>query len=251
MKRCLKRRAVSLPALLLLGACSSAPTEPKVEIDPLEQTALNAVAIGSAEAPAALDAALARYRSLDHVDGRWRILLLKTKVALASGDMDVALAHAETLEALSELIGSPDVMYQTHLVLGRVRQDASEYGDAMRYASSPIEQALVHAYMGDTAQALSLIDPEAADNPGDRAFIYYKHGISTGSAEHFAKAHTYYRLAEDPRGIADSLVRLARISADTNRDSSARSFAERAIKVLAASGDNERAEAIRRWLNAL
>lgn len=251
MKRWSKRRASSLAAILLLGACSSAPPEPEIEVDPLEQTALNAVAIRSAEAPAALDAALARYRSLDQVDGRWRILLLKTKVALASGDMDAAREHAEVLAGLSELIGSQEVMYQTHLILGRIHQDTGEFNTAMRYANAPLQQAIVHAYMGDTERALSLLDPSAADNPGDRAFIYYQHGLKTGAAEHFGKAHSYYRLAEDPRGIADALVRLARISAETNRDSSARSFAERAIKVLEASGDNERANAVRRWLDAL
>lgn len=251
MKRCLKATVSALLCAGLSGCMGSAPPAgPRV--DTMEQNAIMALRDShETRANADLDAALTNYQSLDNLTGEWRIHYIRAKLDLAEGKVKAAKKEADALAGLAATIGTDGVEYRTNLVLGRARSDKQDFRNALRYASTPLEKAVVQTYLGNTARAMRLIDPKKDGHPADRAFVYYRRASDTQSMQLFRKSLVYYRLADDPRGVADSLVRLARISAARRQPAAAANYAARAIRVLEASGDTHRAAAVRRWLDKL
>lgn len=252
MRNCLKPASLLLVCVFIAGCSTSMPAPTGPRLHPLEQNAINAMNRAShPDALIALDAALARYRSLDDIEGQWRIHLMKTRVALAAGMQTLAETEVREAAALAELLDSPRIAYETHLMLGRVGIDADGFRVALSHATTPLQQAVAHAYLGNTTVALELLSPDAFDNPANRAFVYYQAASAARSEALFQRALTFYRYAQDSRGIADSLVSIAKIAADKGNLDDARSYGSRAAIVLLAAGDEPRAGAVRDWLNSL
>ncbi|MEX1237399.1 MAG: hypothetical protein WD994_03930, partial [Pseudomonadales bacterium] len=179
------------------------------------------------------------------------ITRLLAHLALASDDTVAAARHAGELHFLSEFLDEAMVGYDTHLTLGRVSGDDEEFERALGHARTPLETAVARTYLRDNDDAVQLLEPSATDHAGDRAFVYYSHGVSANDKSSFERALAYYRLAEDPRGIADTLLRLAQYAESENRYAEARALARRASTVLTASGDDDRAATVERWLMEL
>ncbi|HIG39050.1 MAG: hypothetical protein ABGY96_14900 [bacterium] len=218
----------------------------------MEQSAVSAANLNfDADASTSADNALQKYQSFDDLAGQWRIHDLKTRMALRQGDRAEAEVQVSELETLSVQLSSRHIFYQTHLLSGQVNEDPQHFADALRFASTSLEQAVVHTYLGTTDKAIELIQDDlknnVTNNPADRAFIYYRAGLSSGSSIHYQLALQYYQLAEDARGVADTLVRLARQNAENNRLQEAKVFAYRAIKALRAIGDTDRANSVNAW----
>ena len=251
MKKCWK----TLNQLSLLGlvACSSAgPVEPVASIHPLEQDALYALELKMpVEAAYALDAALEKYQSIDDIAGQWRIRYAIASIAFANDDLDKVTAQVDILEEIAAQLNSATIQYKTYLVLGRSRNDEKYYYDALNVASSILEKAVVQAYLGKTDLAIKLLENTSTYSPEDRGFIYYQHALVTESPTYFRLSLDAYRLAEDSRGIADSLVSLARIEVANNRVHQAQTYARRAVRVLESAGDDQRAKSVEAWLLTL
>lgn len=249
MTRCRKLLGFSL--ILLGAACSnSGPTAPSIHY--LEGSALHAIDRNlDSVANIALDAALKEYQAIDDLSGQWRIRYLKAVIALNNEDYDEALTQADILEEIAGHLDSREVNYKTNLILGRSLGDQRYYRRALSAASSPLQQAVASAYLGQTATALEMLDRSTLDNPGDRAFVYYQYAKSVDSATYYRMSLEAYKLAEDSRGIADSLIGLATIESSHNRNSSAQDYGRRAMRVLKSAGDEERARFVETWLSTL
>ncbi len=135
--------------------------------------------------------------------------------------------------------------------MGRSRDDERYFYDALKFASSKLQKAVARAYLGETRLAVELLKDASSYNPGDRGFIYYQHALVTESPAYFHLSLDAYKLAEDSRGVADSLVSLARIEFANNRISKAQTYARRAVRVLESAGDSGRARTVEDWLSTL
>jgi len=249
----MSRLLTTMAVISILSGCSSTPV-PRIasNISSTEQNALNALMLQNMEeAGRALDLALADYHRIDDLYGRWRIQSLKTKLALGASQLGAARILAPELMELSSQLNDRKVTYQTSILLGRIHNDDEYFRRAMNHASNRLEQAMVYAYLGEPHKAVQLLDPDDQDMPDNRAFIFYQSGIASGSIEDFNRALGYYRAARDYRGVADSLFRLARISADNTDVERARQYADRAIKALEAGNRPENARIIRNWVLTL
>jgi len=61
----------------------------------------------------------------------------------------------------------------------------------------------------------------------------------------------FYRAADDARGVADSLVNLAKLAVSGGRKDRAKTYGERAILSLEAAEESDKAEVIKEWLKTL
>ena len=241
-----------LASLGLIACSSSAPVAQVAPIHALEKDALNALELKMPlEANYALDRALKKYQSIDDLAGQWRIHYAKASIALSNDDLNEAAVRVDVLEEIAEQLNSDTISYKTYLMLGRTRDDSGYYHKALVVASSSIERAVGQAYLGRTSQAVDLLDGDKTGDPADRAFIYYQHALETESPTYFKLSLEAYKAAEDSRGVADSLVSLARIERINDRIEQAQTYARRAVRVLESAGDDERAETIEAWLLTL
>lgn len=238
--------------LLLLAACASAPApQPAIltEIDPIEQDAINALKLNlPQQARSGLDAALTKYQSLDDLEGQWRIHLTNTKLANGKGDRATANSEVDKLLELAELIDTDFVRYHTYILLGQIKQDKSYFQAAIEVTATPLEQAVALTYLNRIGQAVALMDPTKLDHPADRAFILFRHASAGGNEVDLQRALAFYKLAEDSRGVADTLVLLSRMSMQDNNPQMAEIYGRRAIRVLTSMGDLQRANSIQTWL---
>ena len=237
----------------MLGGCASAPvSQLNANISATEKNALNALMLqNTAAGLRALDTAQAEYEQFDDLYGQWRIQSVKTKLALGANELTQGRTIALSLKTLAEQLNDNDVSYQTYILLGRTHQDDSYFKRALDYAATQLEQASMYAYLGDPARAVELIDPDRTDYPAERAFIYYQAGIAASNRQNFERALDYYRLAQDPRGIADTLFRLARVAAKNSDTASAIRYANRAIKSLESANQLRNAAVVRDWVRTL
>ncbi len=244
-------RCFALATLTLVAACSTDGPPPST-IDPLEQNAINALEMKMpGEADFAMLAALARYQSLDDLAGQWRMHFALITTALATEDTSRVQAHAELLSEIADQLNTRTVRYKTDLVLGRLNDDSSYFDRALANAGNKIDEAVARTYLGQTTAALALLDDTGTDQPGDRAFVYYRYAQAHQSVTHYRLALQAYRLAEDSRGVADSLMSIAQLEAQQNRSTVAVTLARRAQRVLQSIGDHARAENIQAWIDNL
>lgn len=248
MKNCLKLASASL--LLFIVGCASAPPAPtEPEVHAFEKNAINALRLGELkEAAASIESALNRYQASDDLHGQWRIHLMAARLALRANDHQSARIHSDRVKVLASSLGGNEVRYQTALLLGQVNNDPESWTEAASHANTPLQRAVAQTYLGNVELAVSLVDSEL-DHPNDRAFVFFQHGVKKNNADSLRKAVDLYRLANDSRGIADSLTSLARLEQRSGNLRAARHYAERAIIVLSAIGDQTRAEAVKAWLD--
>jgi tetratricopeptide (TPR) repeat protein len=245
-----------LLAALILGfivSCSSLPISMLASnVSYLEQNALNALKLqNTEEALKMLDLALVEYQQIDDMYGRWRILSLKAKLALGSSNLSVAREISPKLTDIAAQLDDNIISYQTNILQARIHLDDVYFQRALNYASSRLEQATVYTYLGEPQRAIALIDQDRNDHPSERAFIFYQAGIASSSLQDFKRALLYYRAANDSRGVADSLFRLARVSAEQSNIPAARLYANRAIIALESANHTKNASAIRSWVKTL
>ena len=233
---------------VLLSACSTSQAPPPAPVDPLEQTAINALQLGFAgEADSALTGALVRYQMLDDLNGQWRIRHMIATRALLNDQAGRALDQAEAMAALAELIDDNPVYYETRLLQGRLTGDVSHFRSALSLAADDIQRAVCHAYLGNTKEAFALVEGQTGGNAPDLAFVFYQHASATRDAQMFLLALEHYKRAADARGMADTLVHLAHLADDAGDGTAAGRYADRAITILTASRDEKRAAAVTRW----
>ena len=257
MKRCWNRvkTPTLLLALTLLVGCSTAPPEPTITSatkHPLEQNALDALAFNLTEqAEFSLLAALQHYESIDDLPGQWRTRHTLTSLALSREDHAGASKHVKVLALIAPQLKQDHISYKTSLMLGRIHTDESYFRQAISFASSDMERAVAESYLGNTAKAAQMITDAGSDAPNDKAFVLYRHAKASGSKSHYKLALDAYKIAGDSRGVADSLVSLAKLEADQGAKGSARTYARRAIRVLNSINDKARAKKVSDWLDSL
>jgi len=222
------------------------------QIDPLEQDALNALDLNlDQQAAKGLEAALQHYQSLDDLAGQWRIHLIRTKLAKAKGDLPGADREVERLREFARQIGSSEVLFETYILLAQIKGDERYYSSALAISPTPLKRAVVLTYLDRVEEAIKLVDPVGKAYPDDRAFVLFRYALRSGREEDMQRALEAYRIAEDSRGVADSLVHLSRLAAKGNQAEQARVYGNRAVTVLTSIGEIERAYAIQDWLNQL
>lgn len=268
MKRCRKplRFILAFYLMVVLAACSStAPKNPAPKVHYLEQDAINAISLHlEDEANTALNAALSWYQSLDDLEGQWRVRYTIASIAFAKDDRAATGKQVDSLEQLAKQIDSSLIDYKTKLLLGQIRHEDQYFTDALASASSNTQRAVANTYLGNTVLAISILD--GSGSPGDRAFVYYQYAKSRSGQIHsgntqsdnegiaeqyFRYSLQAYKLAEDPRGVADALLSIARIKAENHELDAANDFGRRAINALEAAGQAGRADAVKSWLSTL
>lgn len=248
-----KRVAGAMFLTTILGCGAAARFDDAVltsGIDPLEIDAVYALKLNlQRAAQTGLEAALAKYQSLDNLQGQWRIHLMKTKLALGRGDVQVADLESQRLQAITDLLDTAFTSYNTDILLGRIRADPSYFESALHLAATPMQRAVALTYLDRILEAIELIDLNETDYPTDRAFVTYKYGLQVGSRSTLQRALSLYKMAADPRGVADTLMSLANLTTSRNRQEG-REYAQRALRVLSAIGDEGRSEAVRAWIDS-
>lgn len=233
------------------SGCASNKTTPPPPIDSYESSALNAMEHRlPAAAETSLQAALRRYQAADDIDGQWRVHTYLARLYLAEAQTAAAAEQAAAMEGLAAELDSRSAWYQTYLLLGQTR-DPRYFERARPYSATPLQEAVVLTYMGETAKALATLEGQGEDYPADRAFIHYRYGATHGDAASVHRALAYYKQAGDSRGIADSLLWLAQDAQREGDTALARRYGSRAERVLEASGDARRAGQVAAWLGEL
>jgi tetratricopeptide (TPR) repeat protein len=243
--------------MLALSGCASTPVA-VVAVHPLEQNALNllhrqvpANAVGHQQTHAALAAALRQHQRFDDLQGQWRIHQLLAQEALHWHSAAELLPQVEAMAALAEQLPVKLVAYPTAIMRGHIAPHGKHFDDALAYARSPLEQAVALAYLGRLGEAMALLDAAETDSPADRAFVFYQSAQQRQDPAGYKQALVYYRLAADDRGVADCLVRLARLAQAAGQSGDARIYGQRAALVLTAAGDADRAASVEAWLGRL
>lgn len=249
------RRLAAIALVAFVGACSSAPTpipDVMTGVDPMEQDAINALDLNLAQQAAeSLDAALKRYESLDNLAGQWRIHLIKAKIARGKGDLAATEQEVARLEFLARLLHSTEADYETLILLGEVRKEPRYFESALSIAPSPVERAVALTYLDRVDEAIELVNDTGIDHPNDRAFVLFRYALESGRSADLERALAAYKQAKDSRGVADTLVHLARSAAERGDLAQARMYGDRAIVALESVGDSDRAGAVKQWLEEL
>lgn len=248
LPRVSRHAAFTLTLALAVGGCTSPQGELPDLVDPLEQNAVNALSMGLLEeADNALDIALNRYARQDDLEGQWRVRHMMAGLALSRSNGRVAREHSAEMSYLAEHIDNAAIRYESLLLAGRVNNDENAFRDALRLATSDVQRAVCHTYLGETERAAALVSVNTAGDPSDLAFIFYHHARAAGDSGYFLAALEQYRRADDSRGMADALVNLARLARGAGNREGAVRFADRAISILTAINDKSRADVIRAW----
>jgi excinuclease UvrABC nuclease subunit len=155
---------------------------------------------------------------------------------------------------LSRLLDSNPVRFDTAILQGRLTGLRRHFETALKFAQTPVEQAITHIYLEQWQAAREIIASNPAGSAEDKAFIYYSLAQQSSAGqlamESFERALSYYRIAEDPRGMGDSLFQLARLTATTDQEQ-AIVQAQRAIRVLQAAGARQQVSFIQSWIDSL
>ena len=249
----MKQTRLLLVTLVFLAGCASSGGEiQKIVIDPLEQNAIYAVQLANKEEAAeALQLALEQYQRNDDVYGQWRVHYLSAKYALAHEDSPAVTDHVTAMKRLASQLDNRYVQYRTHLLAGILNNDQGQFSKALTFANSNLQKAVALTYLGQSRQAIDLLDNADQDHPADRAFVHYRYAQQGNSSTPYEQALGYYQAAKDPRGVADSLVSLARLASAQGQTTTAQQYAERAVNVLRSSGNETKAIAISNWLTSL
>lgn len=241
-----------LVAAMAVACTSTAPAPVTVERHLAERNALNAMARNNtALAIDAWQAALSYYESVDDADGQWRARYSLASIEFRAGDIESATRYAEELQQLADRLESNEADYKTSLLLGRLYNDRDYFESARRLANDPLARALANVHLGNTDEALAVINDNNVGTAADRAFIYYQHGKQANSKSSLTAALDAYRAARDARGVADSLVALAQLEAGAGNTALAGELGRRAITVLQSIQDTQRATAVTQWLESL
>ena len=239
-------------ALALAGGCAGLRSEPPAPTDPLEQNAVNALMLGLfSEADEALRAALNRYAMHDDLEGQWRVRHMMANLALKRSDAGEAATQSRAMSYLAEQLDSNAIRYESLLLKGRLSGRDRPFREALRLATSDLQRAVCYTYLGETARAASIVANDATGNPSDLAFVFYRHAKTSGDGTYYVAALEQYRRAGDSRGMADTLVNMARLADTAGDNDAARRFSDRAISILSAINDGTRANAVRAWQRSL
>jgi hypothetical protein len=245
--------------VVFMQGCSSQPTV-TAKNHPLEQNANNTMltytvtpmtVASHKQLHLTLQTATAHFQRLDDPAGQWRIAYLSAQHALAQHDLQTLKRHVDIMQQLGTRLAPATVAYANAIMQGHIETQGPYYQRALSAATSGLEHAVALTYLERNAQAMTFMDASLTDQPGSRAFVYYRFAITTQSASAYQQALTFYQLAQDARGIADVLVRLAKLAAANEQLAQARAFASRAASVLTAAGDAERAGQVDAWLTRL
>lgn len=245
MKNSLRASLIILFGTLV--ACGgSAPSGPRVVY--IERSAMDAVRLGEPSlAWETLDDALQYFERQDDLAGQWRVRLLRARYAFETGDQRVS-DEINTLTEVSNLLGSDTAQYESAVLLGRVSGDVSYFETALAHATTPIRRAVALTYLGRIEEATEIINRSPPGRAGDIAFVTYRVAVHEQSASRFHEARAAYVRAGNPRGTADCLFQLARLSRiEGDRENAAR-FATRAIRTLTSAGYQHEADVVRNWL---
>jgi tetratricopeptide (TPR) repeat protein len=159
--------------------------------------------------------------------------------------------HADVMQQLGTRLAPATVAYANAIMQGHIDTQGPYYQRALSAATSDLEHAVALTYLERHAQAMTFMDASLTDQPGSRAFVYFRFALTAQSASAYQQALAFYQQAQDARGIADVLVRLAQLAAANEQLAQARAYAERAASVLTAAGDAERAGQVDAWLTRL
>ena len=190
-----------------------------------------------------LQRALALYSLADHQAGQIRCHLALARIRYLQNQPDEAVVHLLAAEQAMQGLDEATLFYQLHLLKGRLADSAWDYEQALRHASQPIERAVALTYLGRIDEAHAAIrrhiDPQTAQ-PDDYGFVLYAAAKHTFNADTAQQALAFYKQADNPVGIADSLYLLARIHLAARDSLNARTYLQRALVVCRALGDTQR-----------
>jgi tetratricopeptide (TPR) repeat protein len=253
-------RVLLLLAYLALGSgCASPPAEtgPATlqQAERLEQ-GVTAERLRRSPAPAIQDLqhALALYSLADDQAGQARCHLALARVRFLQNQPAEAIGHVAAAEQAMQGLDDAALLYQLHLLKGRLADSADDYEQALRYATQPIERAVALTYLGRIDEAHGAIrthiddETEYADDVG---FVLYAVAKQSFDAATARQALAFYKQADNPVGIADSLYLLARIHLAADDVLNARVYLQRALVVSRALGDTRRERKLLAELEAL
>lgn len=248
-----------LAIVVFMQGCSSQPTVAP-QNHPLEQNANNTMltytispmtVASHKQLHVTLQTATAHFQRLDDPAGQWRIAYLSAQHALAQHNVQALKRHVDVMQLLGTRLAPATVAYANAIMQGHIETQGPYYQRALSAATSGLERAVALTYLERHAEAMTFMDPNLTDQPGSRAFVYYRFAMTAQSASAYQQALAFYQQAQDARGIADVLVRLAKLAAVNQQLAQARAYAKRAASVLSAAGDAERAGQVDAWLTRL
>jgi tetratricopeptide (TPR) repeat protein len=247
-----------LLAVALAGCAARAPTYPPGLRGEAQRTEAQVTGARMRLAPAQsiidLKGVLHLYSLLDDQAGQARIHLRLARLQMAMAEPDAARSHLQAAAVVARRLGDRRLLYDSHFLLARLDGDRRGYETALGYADSPLQRAVVLAYLDRPEQAyreLGRAHGGEDENPDDRAFVLYRYARARGDRGVAEQALALFKQAENGAGIADSLYLLGRLAADAGRVAAARTYLERGLTVAGALGDGQRVDRYRQALDAL
>ena len=242
-------RVLLLLAFMALACgCASPPTETgPASLEQAQRLERGVTAERLRQSPSAaiqdLQRALALYSLADDQAGQARCHLALARIRFLQNQPAEAIGHVAAAEQALQGMDDAALFYQLSLLKGRLADSADEYEQALRYATQPIERAVALTYLGRIDEAHGAIRTHSDDETeyaDDYGFVLYAVAKQSFDATTARQALAFYKKADNPVGITDSLYLLARIHLAAQDVLNARVYLQRALVVSRALGDTRR-----------
>ena len=248
-----------LALLALASGCASPPAKTgPASLEQAQRLERGVTAERLRQSPAAaiqdLQRALTLYSLADHQAGQARCHLALARIRFLQNQPVETIDHVAAAEQAMQGLDDATLLYQLHLLKGRLADSADEYEQALRYATQPIERAVALTYLGRIDEAFGVIGTHTDDETeyaDDYGFVLYAVAKQSFDAATARQALAFYKQADNPVGITDSLYLLARIHLAAQDVLNARVYLQRALVVSRALGDTQRERKLLAELEAL
>jgi len=181
--------------------------------------------------------ALRLYTLVDDTPGAIRIRLSLAYLHEQHAQTDAAQREARQALLLARELGDPAYLYRALLMLGRLQQEPALFSEALNYARTGLQRAVLLTYLGRAEEAATqvrgLTEP-GDEEVGDLAFVLFAHAQQILDATTAERALALYKRVDDYAGIARSLRLLAQIATQSGDIPAAAIYAARARRVESA-----------------
>lgn len=228
--------------LFLLGGCFQTPAP---QGSPTLREAMRLENSASPQraqvAPAPVREDLARalrlYSLVDDTAGAIRTHLGLAHLHEQHAQPEPARREARIALQLARELGDPGYLYRALLTVGRVDNNPEMFEQALGYAGSSLQRAVLLTYLGRPAEAADLVGAHTEpgrDEVADLAFVLFAHAQHALDRTAAERALALYKRADDYHGIARSLRLIARIAAEAGNITEAERYRARAQRVESA-----------------
>ncbi|MFT5485021.1 MAG: hypothetical protein ACI9GW_003691 [Halieaceae bacterium] len=246
----MQRKYFSIIAVLALlqGCVTSVPPPPSTsETDvSLAYSRLSAVQKGMITTQLELEGLVGEFDRQDDVYGGWLATFELCRYLTNMKTVSTADAVCDDSMRRAELSGDRNATFSTAVQMYFYRGEEASLQQAIRLASTASDRQLLALAQGQYGDVN--LPEHAHPLASVRAWQYYWMGKKNADSDLLQVAYDLFAESGNSRGLADVLFTQARQARASGNLAAAESLGLRAIRVLEAIGENEKAGYVRSWL---